>query len=113
MLFDLDIINVDCDSYFVTNRVQFVNLNDVKSEYLPMSLRNFGLFLCCNKVYITLHCVTCQTDKSEKFLNELTLESCNSFYTFEGDILSLRMKHVLCYHKALEKCASGMDLIDS
>ena len=48
------------------------------------------------------NCITCQTGKSEKLVNELTLESYDSFYSFEGDILNLRMKHILCYPKALE-----------
>ena len=38
---------------------------------------------------------TCQTDKSEKLVNELTLEFCDTFYSFEGDILSLRIKHIM------------------
>ena len=57
-----------------------------------------------------------QIGKSDKCLNELTLESCDSFYSFEGDISSLRMKHILCYPKAakaFEKCYSGMNLRDS
>ena len=35
--------------------------------------------------------ILCQTGKYEKLVNELILESSDSFYSFEGDLLSCRM----------------------